>query len=321
VSHDEQTARLILDALGLTGAELSPLGLGLSSSAWRVSPSQQDVSGRDLALRIALDSADPASTYRSEHLIMARLAAVGASSPTPVRGSWDLEGWPGPPFSLTTLVAGVPMPSPIGDPIDSGRIVQIADFLRALHALPVVGFGPVVPVPGPEEGDQALRGMATDRLAGLRTWMDGAPLWPFDNSRLEEHPALRDRAELRQSVAEIGARIEAANGEGAACLVHSDVHEENILDDRGRLSFIDFGEAFIGAIDWEFATLAYFVGWPAADQIMGAYCRPAEAASRVAALAVSFGLYRWWQDRQRGVDDELHDEAFIRSALDRVPVR
>ena len=211
MGHDEQVARLILDALGLTGAELSRLGLGLSSSAWRVSPSQKDVSGQDLALRIALDAADPASTYRSEHLILTRLAAVGASDPNPVRGSWDLGGWPGPEFSLRTLVAGVPMSSPIGKPIDSGRIVQIVDFLRALHALPVVGFGPVSSQAGPEEGDEALRGVAPDRLAGLRALMDGAPLWPFDDSRLEEHPALRDRAELRQSVTEIRTRIEAAN--------------------------------------------------------------------------------------------------------------
>ena len=96
------------------------------------------------------------------------------------------------------------------------------------------------------------------------------------------------------------------------------MHEENILDDHGRLSFIDFGEAFIGSIDWEFATLAYFVGWPAADQIMDVDGCSARARSRIAALAVSFGLHRWWQDRERGIDEELHDEGFLRSALHRV---
>ena len=38
----------------------------------------------------------------------------------------------------------------------------------------------------------------------------------------------------------------------------------------------------------------------------------------MAALGLSFGLYRWWQDRQRGIDEESHDEAFIGDSLDRM---
>jgi aminoglycoside phosphotransferase (APT) family kinase protein len=310
VAIDEPVARSILDALELTGAKLSPLGLGLSSRAWRA-----DLAGRQLALRIALDRPGDAPSFRAEHLVMTRLAALGAATPVLVQGSWERAGWSLPAFSLTTLVAGDLLTAEL----DPGRIEQIALFLRTLHAIPVVGFGPVVP-----DGDGAgapLRGVATERRAGLRAWMGGAPLWPFDESRLQAHPALLDRPELRTALEAATAQIDAAERAGQAGLVHSDLHEENILDDNGHLAFLDFGEAFIGATDWEFASLAYFLGWPVADRVLDAYLDLggfSAGRAATAGLAVSFGLYRWWQDRDRGVDEEVHDEAFIRDSLARM---
>jgi aminoglycoside phosphotransferase (APT) family kinase protein len=328
VATDEAVARSILDALDLSGAQLSPLGLGLSSSAWRVS-----LAGRDLALRIALDRAGDAPSFRAEHVVMTRLAALGAATPVPVGGSWERAGWSLPAFSLTTLVAGRPLTAEL----DPGRIRQIALFLRTLHALPTVGFGPVLPDGGVsgvagvsgvdgvggrvDAADAPLRGFATERTAGLLAWMGGAPLWPFDESRLQAHPALLDRPELRTALETATVRIEAAERAGQAGLVHSDLHEENILDHDGHLAFLDFGEAFIGATDWEFASLAYFLGWPVADRVLEAYLDLGGAGAGRAAtagLAVSFGLYRWWQDRDRGVDEEVHDEAFIRDSLARM---
>jgi aminoglycoside phosphotransferase (APT) family kinase protein len=316
VATDERIARSILDALELTGARLGPLGLGLSSTAWRVS-----LADRELALRIALDRDGDVPSFRAEHLVMGRLAVLGAAAPVPVQGSWDHAGWSLPAFSLTTLVAGVPL----AEELDPPRIRQVGLFLRALHAIPAVGFGPVLPVDnevrGDDNGSGPLQGAAAERTAGLRAWMGGAPLWPFDASRLEAHPALLDRPGLRRTLDAVKAHIEAADEAGQLGLVHSDLHDENILDDHGRLAFIDFGEAFIGSTDWEFASLAYFLGWPVADRVLEAYLDLGGSTTGrggIAALAVSFGLYRWWQDRERGVDEEAHDEAFIRDSLARL---
>lgn len=325
---DEAVARSILDALELTGAGLSPLGLGLSSTAWRVS-----LASRELALRIALDRAGDDPSFQAEHLVMTRLAAIGAATPVPVQGSWERADWSFPAFSLTTLVAGGPLTAEL----DPARIRQVAAFLRALQSIPVVGFGPVVPegaacdagrvsgvgAVGGQLGaaDAPLRGAATERRVGLRAWMGGAPLWPFDESRLQAHPALLDRPKLRTTLEAVRPQIEAAEQAGQAGLVHSDLHEENILDADGHLAFIDFGEAFIGATDWEFASLAYFLGWPVADRVLEAYLDlggSSAGRAAIAGLALSFGLYRWWQDRDRGVDEEVHDEAFIHSSLDRL---
>lgn len=322
MAHDERAARSILDALDLPSAEVRSLGFGLSSEAWLV-----NAAGPDLVLRVATDPGLPPSTYPAEHTIMARLGAAGASVPAPVRGSWEVEGWSGPAFSLTTFVAG----APLNPSVDGPATGQIAAFLRLLHSIPVAGFGPVTPERGPVDGAAPLRGVAVDRAAGLRAWMGGAPLWPFDASRLESHPALVDRPELRARIAARRGLVERAGLAGPAALVHSDLHEENVLADPApgpgsvdgvRLGFIDFGEAFIGSPDWDVAALAYFLGWPLAEAVLvGVLADPAHEPVRrrsVAALGLSFGLYRWWQDRQRGIDEESHDEAFIGDSLDRM---
>ena len=105
-------------------------------------------------------------------------------------------------------------------------------------------------------------------------------------------------------------------------LVHSDLHEENILAEDDRLGFIDFGETFRGTAAWEFASIAYFLGWPMADAVLDAYLpTPADVASwvpPVTRLALSFGLSRWEQDRDMGVDEEAHDRGFLQATLDRL---
>lgn len=321
MAHDERLARSVLAVLDLPAGSVRPLGLGLSSEAWLVGSER-----RDLVLRIATDRDDRTSTYPAEHAIMARLAALDAPVPVPIRGGWELADWTGPAFSLTTLVAGAPMRLPV----DRSRVRQIAEFLRILQSIPVVGFGPVEPELGDAGAGAALQGVARDRAAGLRAWMGGAPLWPFDTSRLEAHPALLDRPGLRAAIAARRGPIVQAALAGPAVIVHSDLHEENILEDAGskpgsaaaiRLGFIDFGEAFIGSPDWEIAALAYFLGWPLADAVradlLGDPAIEPARRSSAAALGVSFGLYRWWQDRQRGIDEESHDEAFIQDSLAR----
>ncbi|MGH2513431.1 MAG: phosphotransferase family protein [Candidatus Limnocylindrales bacterium] len=294
--------------------DLRLIGAGLSSAAWFVRSGD-----RRLALRIATEPAAPLNRYAGEHAILARLVTRGVLVPEPVTGSWEIARWPGPSFSLTTFLAGVPL-QPAALESAAG---EIATFLVKLRSVPTIGFGPI----GPLSAGEPVQGIATDPISGLGAWMAGAPLWPFDQSRLEAHPALIDRAALRSEIARWRSTIESAGRTRPAVLVHSDLHEENILDTRDRpdgrrLAFIDFGEAFIGAAGWDEAALAYFLGWPLADRVH-VLAGTGRAASRsgprsIAALGVSFGLYRWWQDRQRDVDDNVHAESFLRSALDRL---
>ena len=105
-------------------------------------------------------------------------------------------------------------------------------------------------------------------------------------------------------------------------IVHSDLHEENILEDGRRLGFIDFGECFVGAAGWELATIAYFGGWPLAERILAALPSDGDDGTlqlgSIEVLAICFALFRWEQDLRAGLNDPAHSEAFLRETLARL---
>jgi Ser/Thr protein kinase RdoA (MazF antagonist) len=47
---------------------------------------------------------------------------------------------------------------------------------------------------------------------------------------------------------------------GLQVLVHSDLHEGNIVRTERGAAFLDFGCAFMGVALWDFAALAFFLG-------------------------------------------------------------
>ena len=309
--HDDAAARAILAATGLDGARLTPIGVGFASDAWLVDPGD-----RRAVLRVANGTTGFAVTYAMEHAVMARLMAAGAHVPTPIAGNWDLGDWDGPPFSLTTHLPGVPLP--VGQ--HQRAAAPLAAFLRTMHALGIDGYGGLVVREG------ILRGEAAEMEAGLLAWCE-RPLWPLGGARLADHPALAARPDLADRIEGTAPPVRAALRRGPAVPVHSDLHEENILDEGGSLGIIDFGESLVAPAAWEFASLAYFLGWPFADRTLAAYLEDAPAPdlgrwrADASAIALCFGVHRWRQDRELGVDEEAHDEAFLEATLARVTGR
>ena len=114
-------------------------------------------------------------------------------------------------------------------------------------------------------------------------------------------------------------------GFGPGVIVHSDLHEENILQDGRRLGFIDFGECFVGAAGWELATIAYFGGWQLAEGVLAALPPDRQDRTRrlasIETLAVCFALFRWEQDLRLGQNDPAYSEAFLRETLARLSTR
>jgi Ser/Thr protein kinase RdoA (MazF antagonist) len=296
-------ARQVLAALGIGQADLAPLGSGLASEAWRV-----DQGGPWLALRIA--SGAP-SSYEMEHALMDRLAASGARVPRPLRGSWQVEGWKGSPFSLTTGLEG----SPLAEADQHRAAPALAEFLHLLHELEVDGYGPL----GVDDG--RLQGRQSSMAAGISAWAR-RPLWPLGNAKLDLHPALASRAALRARLEERAPEVRRALSSGPAVVLHSDLHEENILDKAGALGIIDFGEALIGPAAWEFAAIAYFLGWSTSDATLVAYARDDSERDRLrsdaTAIGLAFGVHRWVQDREREIDEDAYDEAFLVETLSRM---
>jgi aminoglycoside phosphotransferase (APT) family kinase protein len=295
---------------------LEPLPAGLSSHAWRIHSA-----GGDLVLRMPIHAEDGVGTYPTEHALLARLTDLGAPVPVPIQGSWTLPGWPLEPFSLTSFVPGVAL----RPESRNWAARQVAQFLRLLHGPPITGYGPLV-----ERAGQ-LVGTSTEAEEGLLAAFFGQPLWPFGGTSLAAHPALTERSDLMAAIEAHASAIRRAALDEPAVIVHSDLHEENILEDLGRVGFIDFGECFAGPAGWDFAALAYFGGWPWAEDNLDAYLPDRESgqiADSVAPLGLSVGIYRWEQDRRQGVDGDAHNEAFLLETLARlggdqvaVPVR
>ncbi len=296
----------VLDALRIDEANLSPLGGGLASEAWRV-----DRSGGWFALRIARERPGAGSTYEMEHALMGRLASAGACVPRPVQGSWQIEDWPGPPFSLTTGLDGAPLS--VAD--HSRAAPALAAFLRLFHTQDIGGFGAL----GVRDG--RLHGLQSSMAAGLLDWAR-RPLWPLGEARLATHSALADRHSLRAQLEAHAPTVRLALSRGPGVPLHSDLHEENILDADGTLGIIDFGEALIGPAAWEFASLGYFMDWPFADATLAAYASNGAELARLqndaTAIGVCFGVYRWAQDRELGIDEDAYDEAFLIQTLSRM---
>ena len=298
----------MLEALGIEDANLLPLGAGFASEAWRVGSVPTWY-----ALRIAREWPAADSTYEMEHALMGLLADAGARVPTPLRGSWQVDDWSGPPFSLTLGLDGAPL-----SPADHDRAVPgIAAFLRTMHGLSVNSHGPLTLVAG------RLTGTEPDRESGLLAWAQ-RPLWPLGDARLDGHPALPERPELVARLEPHADRIRGALLCGPGVPLHSDLHEENILDADGVPGVIDFGQALVGPAAWEFASIGYFMGWPMADAILASYLDGGDAdgghpsSADINAIALAFGVYRWAQDRAMALDTDTYNETFLLEMLGRI---
>lgn len=303
---NETTLREVLTALGMAHAAVTPLGAGLGSRAWRI-----DDDGAWLALRIAEGRSADGCTYEVEHALLGLIVGEGARVPRPVRGSWQVDGWDGFPFSLTTGVEGAPLS------VDAGRDVAaaLADSLRRLHGIALDGYGPLA------LDDGVLHGREASRMAGLHLWA-ARPLWPCGGARLDRHLALAEREALRIRLEASRSLVFGALQRGPDVPLHGDLHEENILVAADGTGIIDFGEAFIGPAAWEFAALAFFAGWSLADAVLLSYTDSAAERRRLSedatAIGLCFGTYRWAQARELAIDEDADIEEFLHETLTRM---
>ncbi len=270
-------ARSVLAALGWGDRTASHLGAGRSSEAWLVAGA-----GDRVVLRIAT-AADQGAELELEHEILGELTTAGAAVAAPVVGSWELPDWAGPPFSVTTFLAG--------RPVHPARELEVAPgiaaFLSTLHAIAPPAAAP----------DLARR-------------FSRAPIWPTHRATLIGHP-VADDPELHSALDARAGAVGRAIG-GPVALVHSDLHEGNILQTGSGPAFIDFGCAFVGAPLWDHAALAFFLGWPLADRVIAAEAGADPRAARL--LALSFALYRWETAAADRAEAD-HSAAFIRTTL------
>ncbi|MBZ9752408.1 aminoglycoside phosphotransferase family protein [Deinococcus sp. HMF7604] len=202
-----------------------------------------------------------------------RLAAQGVPVP-PVLETGLLRGET--PYSVDILISGD------GQPPTAAGWADLGEALGALHHLPHEGYGLL------EDRADGLRGQASRPELGIITRLPG--VWPFGPVPLTVHPLIQADSALLAPLTALKAQLrEAVRHPAAVC--HTDLHAGQLIWRGGRLAaLLDFGDAAAGPPAWDTASVAYFHGWAAAQQVAAAAGQPCGEAS--ALFGVLLALHR-----------------------------
>lgn len=251
------------------------LSSGRSSGAWLA-----NIATEEWVARIPIEDSGRQITYRAESLIGDYL---GSRRHRVAR--WTVVEVDGVACSVARHLPGVPVA--YGGNWSDEFATALASVLRELHTMPAKGFGPLA-----NDGTEAL-GTSSDPTQGIVDRWSHAQIWPFDGSSLTGHPVVDQVPEIATSVTGLGDEIEAA-ASGLSGVVHSDLHREHLLvvDDGSLGGVLDFGDAFIGAVAWDFALLNWYYGAQRARQVAARYPCGSEQLRRGVLLSVAVGLYK-----------------------------
>ena len=103
---------------------------------------------------------------------------------------------------------------------------------------------------------------------------------------------------------------------GPVAILHSDLHEGNVLDDDGVLTVIDSGRPSSGRSHGTSPRSAS--SWTG-DRGRGRRpCATMPGARDAARIGLAFGAYRWHLSREHAFDDDEHDRAYLETCLTRI---
>lgn len=264
------------DAVALTS--------GVSCEAWRVESDRGPLVVRIERADRPTAEAD-APRFEAQAAILRRLAEGDTSLAVPRNLGTGAEGGRG--WSVDTLAPGEPVRELDGPSV--GAAAELGRLLRALHALPVEGFGML------EDRRELLRGTAASFVEGVLARY--AEAWPYSGTPLVAHPVARVAPHLLGAIGELREQLERYAEASAVAVLHGDLHGGHVFVEDGRLAgVIDFGSAWAGPPAFDLASVAVFMGWGVLEDVLAGYetnsvlrdVRRAEAEQ----LAVVLALHR-----------------------------
>ena len=122
-------------------------------------------------------------------------------------------------------------------------------------------------------------------------------MWPFDHPSLDDHPITERAPDIARAATTLASDIAAADT-GAIGVAHSDLHSEHLLvGESGSLTgVLDFGDAFIGSIAWDFALLNWYYGKANAAAVARHHPAGSDVLDQGATLSIAVGLYKVAKD-------------------------
>ena len=248
---------------------------GRSSQAWIAHVGQER-----WVVRVPIEDSGRRITYQAEATIGRYLGSLGH----PV-AEWTIVSVNGSTCSVARQIPGVPV---VYDQAWSSKFGHsVGRLLGDLHAMPAERFGPL------EDHQVSIRGVSDDRVQGVADRWCHARMWPFDGESLDDHPIIDHAPEIGNAAISLAERIKAAEA-GASGVVHSDLHQEHLLvDENGSLAgVLDFGDAFVGSVAWDFALLNWYHGKANASLVARHYPDGSDALDRGIVLSIAVGLYK-----------------------------
>lgn len=246
----------ILDRLGEKQVSTTFLESGSTSNAFKVVSNHSKY-----VLRVASPHAGKTASYETDFQIrnslfqeclpVAKPIATNESFQTDIPKKWALdefrEGSHPNRGSIPTLVSK-----------------QLGFLLQAMHELPVSAFGRL------DNSRLRLAGVAETPESGLLTRFESP--WPFTSASLDDHPCVGARPSLKVGLQRIKSDLTAFVQESKPAVVHSDIHEGQLLVLEGRLTaLLDFNEAVAGRREWDLGSYLYFHGKQCLSDLLDGY--------------------------------------------------
>lgn len=232
------------------------LDSGSTSVVFRVSTSTQD-----LILKIASNTSDKAASYESDFLIRRSLWKSGGPVALPIAVSSMYAIGVHAQWAIDVHVEGK---NPTRGKIPVHISNQLGKVLHRLHSLPVNGFGKL------ENANTQIRGRANDPLEGLLTRFESP--WPFTDQSLSDNPAIQAIPCLEDKLRPLESDLQDFVSGDTCAVVHSDLHEGQVLVEGGELqALLDFNEAISARREWDFGSYLYFHGIGCLNDLLDGY--------------------------------------------------
>ena len=246
----------ILKRLGEAHRSTVYLESGSSSIAYRV------VSDRsEYILRVASTNTGKVAKYESDFYLRSLLYREGHPVARPIATNVSLD------IGLKKLWAFDeyhPGTHPKRGEIAPLVSRQLGSMLRFMHKLPVSGHGLF------ENSRTRLFGLSPTPETGMLSRFESP--WPFTAVPLDKHPSVRDQPSLKSGIQRLKNELSAIVKKGRSAVIHSDLHEKQLILSNGRLSaLLDFNEAGVGRPEWDMGSYLYFHGEKCLNDLLDGY--------------------------------------------------
>lgn len=226
----------------------------------------------DYVLKIAKPHPGKTTSYSSDFAIRQALGEAGLPVAKPISTDHSIPSGIDGKWSLDSYCQGA---HPERGSIPSTISKQLGDLLRGLHDLPAKGFGSL------ENTHLYFQGHCDSPIEGLLSRFESP--WPFSEKPLNLHPSVRADPTLLVRLSAMEAKLASFPNGGASVVVHSDLHEAQMLVDGEKLvALLDFNEAMVGRSEWDLGSYYYFHGRDCLCDLLEGYTEDLSARSKLA---------------------------------------